>query len=162
MQSSYIKSIDAPLLETTGDFCLDGPITSLNLPKLKTTGVNCLFNMHMSKVTLPLLETIGDNSISNVIYNAYPLEEIDFPNLKTIGAQCFGSLGTLTKISIPSCTNLGGTVGYDYLFLDYTEEPVSRTIYLTVPSALMTCNGGNPDGDIQNLQLTNTVIITEV
>jgi hypothetical protein len=34
-----------------------------------------------------------------------------------------------------------------------------ETITLTVPSALMTCNSGNPDGDIQYLQANNTVTI---
>jgi len=37
-----------------------------------------------------------------------------------------------------------------------------NTIDLTIPSSLMTCNGGNPDGDIQYLQTNNTVTITTV
>ena len=38
----------------------------------------------------------------------------------------------------------------------------SNNITLTVPSALMTCNAGNPDGDIQYLQSNNTVTVITV
>lgn len=37
-----------------------------------------------------------------------------------------------------------------------------KTITLTVPAALMTCNGGNPDGDIAYLQANNTVTVIQV
>jgi hypothetical protein len=39
---------------------------------------------------------------------------------------------------------------------------IGNIITLTVPLALMTCNGGNPDGDIQYLQANNTVTIITV
>jgi hypothetical protein len=34
-----------------------------------------------------------------------------------------------------------------------------NTITLTIPATLMTCNGGQPDADIQILQDSNTVTI---
>jgi len=46
---------------------------------------------------------------------------------------------------------------YDYVFTNIAGQ----TITLTIPSALMTCNGGNPDGDIQYLQANNTVTIIQ-
>jgi hypothetical protein len=65
---------------------------------------------------------------------------------------------SLTLINLPTITNLGSTVGNDNVFLDIS----GNTITLIVPSALMTCNSGNPDGDIQYLQANNTVTIITV
>ena len=67
-------------------------------------------------------------------------------------------LEILTTINLPSCINLGKTVGYDNVF----DSILGNTITLTVPSALTTCNSGNPDGDIQYLQANNTVTIVTV
>jgi len=37
-----------------------------------------------------------------------------------------------------------------------------NTITLTVPAALMTCDGGNPDGDIVYLDNNNTLTVIQV
>jgi hypothetical protein len=53
---------------------------------------------------------------------------------------------------------LGASVLDNNVFATIT----GNNITLTVPSALMTCNGGNPDGDIQYLQANNTVTIITI
>ena len=50
---------------------------------------------------------------------------------------------------------MGPTVDFDYVF----DGIYDNIITLTVPSALMICNGGDPDGDIVDLQDNNTVTI---
>ena len=67
--------------------------------------------------------------------------------------------GTPMVISLPSLTTLGPTVGDDSLFLGSFG---GGNLTLTVPASLMTCNGGNPDGDIQFLQANNTVTVVTV
>jgi hypothetical protein len=68
---------------------------------------------------------------------------------------------SLESLDISGCTNLGGSVFDDGVF-NYTNLLTGLNITLTVPSALMTCNGGLPDGDIQWLQANNNVTIIEV
>lgn len=126
-------------------------LTTVYLPELLTAGDLCflgtinLINVSMDKVT----------SMENDCFNgSSALSQISFPALTSIGSSCFN--GTiLDTINIPSCTNLGATVGLDNVFIYIT----GNTITLTVPAALMTCNSGNPDGDIQYLQANNTVTI---
>lgn len=86
------------------------------------------------------------------------LLNINIPKLESIGNWGFGSCISLTTIDLPSCNNLGTTTDYNNVFNNIS----GNTITLTVPSALMTCNIGNPDGDIQYLQSNNTVTITTV
>lgn len=74
-------------------------------------------------------------------------------------AYCFA----LETLELNSCTNLGGTIGDDGVFgFDNDSKISGQNITLTVPSALMTCNSGSPDGDIQYLQANNTVTIITV
>jgi hypothetical protein len=64
----------------------------------------------------------------------------------------------VTNAESRSCTNLGGTVGNNNVFLGIT----GKTMTLIVPAALMTCNFGNPDVDIQYLRANNTETIITV
>ena len=64
----------------------------------------------------------------------------------------------LREINLDGCLNLGATVGDDLVF----ENIVGNGILLSVPVALMTCNSGNPDGDIIYLQTGNTVTIVPI
>ena len=105
-------------------------------------------------VNLPLLTTIGNYCF----FNCDTLESISLPSATTIGTGIFQECNALTSISIPACINLGPTVGVDNVFSGIT----GNTITLTVPAALMTCNSGNPDGDIQYLQANNTVTVVTV
>ena len=91
--------------------------------------------------------------------SAFNLIEFYGPEVITVGSSAFyiyfQTSSVLDTIYLPSCINLGQTTGDDYVF----ENVTGRTITLTVPPVLMTCNGGSPDGDIQYLQANNTVTI---
>jgi hypothetical protein len=80
------------------------------------------------------------------------------PLSETIGHAAFYGCTSLTIINLPSCTNLGDTTGYDGVF----ESIIGQTITLTVPAALETCNGSEPDGDIVDLAANNTATIIYV
>jgi hypothetical protein len=86
------------------------------------------------------------------------LTTVSLPQVVTIGIYSCNSCFILTTILLPSCTNLGGTVLNNEVF----NFIAGNTIGLTVPAALMTCNSGNPDGDIQYLQENNTVTIITI
>ena len=133
-----VSYMNLPQLVTAGDYAFsnlgfNAPALTLNLPQLQTTGEAC-FDVcrRLSTINLPLLSNVGANS--------------------------FTSCESLTTISLPACTNLGGTVGDNGVFLSITGQ----TITLTVPSALITCNSGDPDGDIDILQTYNTVTVITV
>lgn len=86
------------------------------------------------------------------------LTTVDLPNLTVVPDGCFNDCPLLTTITLPACTSLGTTVGNNGVFAGIS----GNTIALTIPSALMTCNVGNPDGDISALTGANTVTITQV
>lgn len=83
---------------------------------------------------------------------------VSLNNATTIGDGCFSVCSALQNVLMPSCTALGTTTGDNSVFLIMS----GATLTLTIPSTLMTCNGGNPDGDIQYLQANNTVTIVTV
>ncbi len=128
-------------------------LTTVSLPQLVTIGGTCFSNCS-SLITLsfPLLQTAGaaDFSLCN------SLTTVSLPQLTTIGIASFASSNSLTNISLPLCTDLGSTVGDNDVFLNI----VGNTISLTIPASRMTCDAGNPDGDIVYLQANNTVTIT--
>jgi hypothetical protein len=130
-------------------------IVSFNLPLLQTAGSYCFYNCaSVTSFNLPLLENAGGDCFSNCI----SATSFDLPSLETADDYCFFNSSAVTSFDFPSCINLGSTTGNDGVFNGVS----SNTITLTVPSALMTCNGGNPDGDIQELQAYNTVTIITV
>jgi uncharacterized protein (TIGR02145 family) len=86
------------------------------------------------------------------------IKHFNLPKLLSIGTEGFYGLYSVESIYIPLCTDLGGSMSSDSVF-SLTDL---KTITLTIPSVLMTCNGGNPDGDILDLQMNNTVTIIEV
>jgi hypothetical protein len=77
-------------------------------------------------------------------------------NISSVGA--FSDCWDAEIIYLPSCIALGTSV------LDNTnfQNIIGKTITLTVPAALMTCNAGAPDGDIAYLQANNTVTVITV
>jgi|694.fasta_scaffold02191_2 hypothetical protein len=149
-----LTTIDLPQLTTAGDGCFEycDSLTTIDLPQLTTAGYYCFNNCDsLTTIDLPQLTTAGFGCFND----CDSLTTIDLPQLTTAGDYCFNNCDSLTTISLPSCTDLGGTVGDDSVFAYIT----GNTITLTIPSALMTCNSGNPDGDIQYLQANNTVTI---
>lgn len=91
-----------------------------------------------------------------------PLTTVILPEaIAFSGSGTFVSAGFLVPnitFYLPSCTNLGDTVLNNNVFNGVT----GKTITLTVFANLMTCNSGNPDGDIQYLQANNTVTVITV
>jgi hypothetical protein len=67
----------------------------------------------------------------------------------------FSNCPSLNYVDLSSCLNLGGTVAYDHVFAGIS----GNSLDLYIPSVIMTCNLGGPDGDVQHLQENNTVII---
>jgi len=112
----------------------------------------------------PFLKTVYFGGLVTItgnytFYDCGELTSFIAPNLVSINeGAIFDTCISLETIEIPSCTSLGSTVGNNLVFIDVTGNNVT----LTVPSALMTCNSGNPDGDIQYLQANNTVTIVTV
>jgi hypothetical protein len=99
-------------------------------------------------------------SLSNGGFDSQPLfmTYVNLPAATSIDDFSFRLCDALTTILLPSVTSLGTTTGNNNVFTSIS----GNTINLTIPSALMTCNAGNPDGDIVALQGANTVTITQV
>ena len=150
-------TIDLPQITTVSDNCFKScaNLTTINLPELTTAGnTSFIFCFGLTTVDLPQLITAGVGCFSTCSL----VETFNLPSLTIAGNGCFLICPSLTTINLPSCINLGKTVGYDNVF----DSILGNTITLTVPSALTTCNSGNPDGDIQYLQANNTVTIVTV
>lgn len=156
--TNLLSVIDNGTIITAGNSCFGQcmAITIFDLPSLITAGVQCFQDTTaITTFNLPVLTTAGDGCFYGSSATTFNL-----PSLTTAGDQCFwSSQGTsLSVLYIPSCVSLGTTTGYDSVFI-FIE---GQTITLTIPSVLMTCNGGNPDGDIQDLQANNYVTIITV
>jgi hypothetical protein len=99
-------------------------------------------------------------------YNCSELKELIFPNILTVGNYCFAKDPYSNyyydlNIDLSSCINLGQTTGYNNVF----EGNNFISINLTIPSALTTCNAGQPDGDIEyitNPAQSNSVTINTI
>jgi hypothetical protein len=146
--------VSLPLLEQAGDYAMAfcNNIESINMPLLVSAGYGCFADYHIcNSVNLPNLVTAGEECFQNM----YMISSIELPQLTTIGNSGFVELNNISTLTLPSLSSMGNTTGNNHVFLNTTGQ----TITLTVPAALMTCNGGNPDGDIQYLQANNTVTI---
>jgi len=101
--------------------------------------------------------SLAHNEILNVIKlpALTSIDDVTSFTFSGIGADVYAT------VYLPNCTSLGPTVGDDGVFLNVFTFG-GATVTLTVPASLMTCNAGNPDGDIQYLQSTNTVVIVTI
>jgi hypothetical protein len=160
-QTSSALEFDFPELLTAGEgsFMWNHLVTDFKLPKLTSiSGYYAFYGSFLgcssvSKFDFPLLTTIGNRAFSNCLAT-----EFNLPSLTSTYNRTFSACSNVAKIYMPSITDLGGGVGYNEVFLGIT----GKSIILTIPTALMTCNEGDPDGDIQYLQANNTVTIVEV
>lgn len=161
-QNYYLITLDMPVLETAGidcfRECLD--LTSISLPALITAGNHCFDNSYYDNsgllvtVNLPKLITAGISSFEGNTL----LTTVSLPKVESIGSQSFYNCPALTSINLSSCQDLGGSVDMDNVFV----QTIGNTIALSIPPELMTCNLGNPDGDIDFLTGNNTVTTTQV
>jgi len=174
-----LTTINFPLVTSLGSSCFNScvSITSARLDSITTlseftfSGCNSLTDIYLPianrietfafqdcvallTANFPLVTYTGDRAfkLCSVI------TEIRLDLSTHIGFECFGSCPQLTIVYIPSCTDLGGTVEDNSVF----DNTIGNVFTLTVPVALMTCNAGAPDGDIQWLMDNNTVTIITV
>jgi hypothetical protein len=168
------STFSAQLLRIAGNYCFKSlPISSIDFPSLTTAGMQCFYDCTATTFTLPLLISAGLSCFegcSNVTSFSFPLlssvstdcfygcwtsTTFSFPNLITIDSGAFGDCTSVETLNLPACTDLGGTVGSDGVF----DLISGQNVDLIIPSSLMTCNAGSPDGDIIYLSLYNTVSI---
>ena len=167
-----LKTIDYSLLEHWNKF-FDLPTNGTPFTSVEVVG-NTVKLYGGANITLKNNLFQNDTNLVNVedkarcivgagndcFYQCTSLTSPDFSSLTTAGNNCFDHCTSLTTIILPSCTALGTTVGSNNVFNAIAGH---TKIILTVPSALMTCNSGNPDGDIQDLIANNTMVtITQV
>ncbi len=162
-------------MEPSDTFSNQVQLTTVNLPSVVNIVERAFAGCtSLTSVNVPLAQFIGDsaftgdpistftgNSVVTILQYGFmqclSLTTVLLPNVLAIGQQAFN--GTpLSTFSIPSCTDLGGSTGDDNVFYNV----IGQTVALTVPSALMSCDGGNPDGDILTLMANNTVNLTIV
>jgi hypothetical protein len=130
-------------------------LTSTNFPVLTTIGQTSFGSCYsLTSVNLP--------SVTYVEYYGFgectALTNVQLPNVTYTEQYSFRQCSALTNLYMPSLTNLGASVGNNLVFFN----TIGATLTFTIPAALMTCNSGNPDGDIQYLQANNTVTIVTV
>jgi membrane-associated phospholipid phosphatase len=137
---------------TAGDSAFNScnSINTLKLPLLQTAGDYCFVSIDgVPNYNFPNLVTAGTFTFAG--------SGVQFllPKLVSIGNYGFNNTMPIYNIYLPSLENMGNTTGYDHVF----DSIAGQNITLTIPAALMTCNGGLPDGDIQYLQANNSVTI---
>lgn len=133
-----------------GAFYEAGNVT-FSLDYLKKADKYAFTSTTCIEYNFPSLEEIGDHCFYYTIY----AKRFIFNNLLRILDDSTFAFSPVEVLYFPKLTNMGSSVAYNYIFY----QVAGHTVSLTIPSALMTCNGGNPDGDIQNLIDNNTVTI---
>lgn len=124
-----------------------GSVTTLNS--------GCFYSCYLlTAVNFPNVTT-GQHEC---FYDSTSLTIINLPAIQTIDYSFLEGCTSLTTVYLPACVDLGGTVGDNNVF----SNIIGNTITLTVPTALMTCDSGSPDGDIVYLQANNTVTVVTV
>jgi len=155
--ATILETAILPALVTAGNQCFwwCPSLNTVNFNSLVTAGNGCFdYQCGLSNLNFPLL-----TNVDNGCFNRNPnLISVNFPNVTNIGDSCFNDCPSLNSIYLPKCTSLGTTIGDDNVFFVI----VDLSINLTIPAALMTCNSGQPDGDIQYLIANNTVTIVTI
>jgi hypothetical protein len=130
-------------------------LISTNFPVLTTIGQTDFGSCYsLTSVNLPSVTSVGYYGFGECT----ALMDVQLPNVTYTEQGSFTLCSALTNLYMPSLTNLGASVGNNLVFLNI----IGATLTFTIPAALMTCNSGNPDGDIQYLQANNTVTIVTV
>ncbi|HMT02023.1 MAG TPA: leucine-rich repeat protein [Burkholderiales bacterium] len=148
-----ITTLVLPALVTAGDGCFGSCIiTTLTLAALETAGVGCFQQCTATAYTLTALETAGESCFQSTVAASFTL-----PSLLTIGNFGFYDNTVVTTILTAALTALGTTVGNNSVYLGCTSLTA-----VTVPTALQTVDGGNPDGDLVYASGTLGAVITYV
>lgn len=145
---------DFPLLQIVGDNGFEAcGLGNVNFDSLKTIGFESFVGCYTLISNFPNLISCDHRSF----FNCTSLSSINSPLLEIIGDSCFNGCVSLTSLNLPSLTAMGS----DVLDNSVLASISGKTITLTVPIALATCNAGQPDGDIQSF-LTNNPLSTVV
>jgi len=137
---------------------------------LVTAGSSCFYDCYKLRfINLPSLITAGRDCFG--LGEGSGLYTYNLPKLQTVDDFCFAAgLSKVLNIYAPSLLRLGSTVGNNGVFrvsnIIVPEQPpryeYSTNVTITIPAALMTCNGGQPDGDIQFAQSRGICNVTTV
>ena len=92
------------------------------------------------------------NGTNNFFY-ADQMRDAYFPEVTTIGDGCFISRNNYTRIYIPKCTTLGGSLLDNQVLYKVTGTDI------TVPISLQTANGGAEEGDVAAARSKGATII---
>ncbi len=151
-----LTTVNLPLLTAgTSGFPSCTALTSASFAILTFLDFGLLaFNTALTTLNIPSVATTAEQAL----IGCTALETISMPAATYIANETFKDCTGLTTISLPVCTSLGSTSGNGNVFLNISGNAID----LIVPTALMTNNGGNPDGDIQYLQANNTVNVITV
>lgn len=139
-----------PVLTTVGGWTFQGCyVLNTNFSFISTAGTGCFLSCHsLVSPDFSSLVTAGDNCFQDCTSLVAPI----LPLLEYIGLGGFNGDVSLTALNLPNLLNLGPTVnGYDYVLGNIS----GKTITLTVPIALSTCNSGSPDTDITEFLSAN-------
>jgi hypothetical protein len=149
---------------------------------INITLIDFLFNGDTSLVGVDDTGCIV-SALNGCFVNCSNLISVNLQAITTVGTFTFGSCSSLTTVILPSLLGFGNTTFVNCnvlvnmtlsslgaiggmggtIFNDFAFYVTASVINLTIPIGLMTCNAGNPDGDIQWLQANNvTVNITTV
>jgi hypothetical protein len=109
-----------------------------------------------SSISLKYVKSLA-LSIGTQSFTTQALRVALFLNATTVADGAFQG-NPLELIELPSITELGTDETYDAVFFNVNFMDIA----LTIPSAMMTNNGGNPHASIQYLIDNNTVTVTTV
>jgi hypothetical protein len=165
--TSLIRFIDSGYIQNIGSgyFAQCSNLVYVELPSVKEIQEYGFFEcISLFTCILPAIQTIGNFGFDK----CESLDQIVYPTLQTLGtagfgrclssdriilenlldceASSFAGCSSVAEIQLPSCTNLGGTVGDNSVFGFCIN--VSIGIFNSV---IETCNSGSPDGDIGTL-----------
>ncbi len=121
-----------------------------------TGGSNVAFPNAALQGESQLIEIQDDGSViscGDLCFESSGLQNVSLSAVTTIGPNCFSNCLSLAQISLPACTDLGGTSGDDNVFSGITNNTIAA-VFNTV---LSTNNSGQPDGDILDLYANNDV-----
>lgn len=125
-------------------------------------GSNVVIKESLFQDNINLLSINDTGVVVEILASAFngcsSAETFNLPMAQSLGERSFEGVDAVTSINISNVVNLGPNVSDNLVFVN-TE---GATITLTIPSALMTCDEGYPDGDIVYLQSFNTVTIVTV
>lgn len=123
-----------------------------------TLGHSAFADTYATSFNIENIKSIGANVFGQSVVGVSPIMSFTLKGISTLPSSTFSNQPHIVSLDIPDVINLGETTGDDGVFASISGE----SIFLRIKSSLMTCNGGDPDGDIQSLQSNNIVTIATV